>query len=93
MIIKKGTIARMQADAKITGNEAKVRIEMNALMSTWPGDRVQRDTLNTNSSLSTAGICTRRSKKSGKLWRLRVNKNCFEINYFIFTADTRGQEP
>ena len=80
-----------QADAKITGNGANLK--MNALMSTWPGGRMQRDTLNTNSSLSRAGMCTQQSQRSGKLWRLRVNKNGFEVNYFIFTADTQGQRP
>lgn len=87
MIIKKHNCI-LQADAKITGNEAKVKFKMNALMSTRPGGRMQRDTLNTNTSLSRAGLCAQQSQKSGKLWRLRVNKNSFKVNYFIFTADT-----
>ncbi len=87
MIIKRHNCI-LQADAKITGNEAKVKFKMNGLISAWPGGRMQRDTLNTNSSLSRAALCTQQSQKNGKLSRLRVNKNSFEVNYFIFTADT-----
>lgn len=54
-----------QADAKTTGNVAKVRTEMNALMSTWAGGRVLRDTLNTNGSLLRAGLHTAESENCG----------------------------
>lgn len=64
----------LQADAKIARNNAKGKFKLNALMSTWPGGRIQRDTLNTNSSLSIAGVHKQQSKEKTKnscgVWQL-----------------------
>lgn len=62
----------LQADAKIAGNDAKGKFKLNALMSTWPGGRIQRDTLNTNSSLPIVGLYKQQSKEKTRcgVWQL-----------------------